>query len=148
MGTVAGDVVSNIMKSEPGHHRFDVRGPSNGHPDFVALLCCSSSAIDALSILYGPKTVFCQFLGSVSLMIFPFLSLLPLLVLSFSFIFVFSLFFHFLFLFFSLHFIPFLSFLFFHFFDVPTDLSLSCVCVVTGTTRNTYVVVVSEWHAM
>ena len=63
------------------------------------------------------------------------------------------------FLFFFFFFSPFLSrvlFLFFLFFSVfsfiliyffPIDLSLTCVCVVIGTTCNIYVVVFSGWQA-
>ena len=101
------------LKSGSGHNRLEVCGPSNGRHklaqgrhDFIALLRSSPSAIDALDTFYEPNSVFGQFLGSCSGgFVFPFLSLLPLLVFSFLFLFRF-IFINFLFL---------LSVLFFYF---------------------------------
>ena len=107
-----------------------------------------SAMDDALDTLYGPNAVFSQFLGSASMYVFFFffLSLLPLLVLSCLACLVFSLLpflFRSRFLVFSFIFLLF----FFNFFFL-TDLRLSCVCVVMGTTCDLYVVVFLGWQAV
>ena len=92
--------------------------------------------------------VFTQFLGSASTTFFsPFLSLLPLLVSSFLAFVVFSFHSFPFFAFFSFISFPFSSLLFFvSFFQI--DLSLTCVCVVIGTTRNIHMVVFPGWQAV
>ena len=146
-----GGVLPKRLKSGSGHHRLEVCGPSNGrhklaqgHHDSFASLRSSPSAIDAL-ILSEPSAVFSQFLGSaIHSMVF-FLSFLASSNLIFSFLF-FSLPFRLLFRIIfdsSLLF----SFLFFPSF-FPMGLSLTCVCVVIGTTCNIYVVVFSGWQAV
>ena len=60
------------------------------------------STIDTPDTLYEPNAVFSQFLGSASMVFFPFLSFLHLAVFLFRFVFVLSIVFHFLFLFFVL----------------------------------------------
>ena len=85
---------------------------------------------------------------------FLFLSLLPLLFFSFRFVsFLFFSFLFFSFLFFSFLFLSLLFsayFVLFSFFSLffPFDLSLTCVCVMRGTTCNKYVVVFSGWQAV
>ena len=94
-----------------------------------------SAIDDALDILYELNAVFSQFLGSASMTLFFFFSFTRFLLLSCIFL-LFFCFLSFLSLIFSYFSYNYFLYLFF-----PIDLSLTCVCVMIGTTCNIYVVV-------
>ena len=104
----------------------------------TAHACITTRKPSATSTLYEPNAVFSQLQGSASMTYFPpFLSLLSLLVLL-IFSFLFSSFSFFAFLsFLSAFFVSFLLDVFF----CPIGLRLLCVCAVSGTMSNIYVVV-------
>ena len=131
--------ISTRLKFGPGHHRLEIRGPSNGRhkiaqdrPDFFAMLRSLPSANDdALDTLYEPNAVFSQFLGLVwHFFSFPFLASSSCLVFSC----------------FSCLFFPFLSFFVFRFLVFSVLYSTGPATIVQGCVQSFYLHYIGHLH--